>query len=173
MGVADRLTKPRSVFVCPSYGAAARPNDPQTGNIGGNIGCPNSELGKVPNRSYACSEWLFGIVGLGGPAQTLAAVEFPAQIVAIVETEGSRDWVDRDDRPMYHECGWMMGRMRHNGGGNYVLADGHAKWYKGPADWWRRSSAPVAYRHCCDARANDDAAWLRPISGCQCDANQP
>jgi prepilin-type N-terminal cleavage/methylation domain-containing protein/prepilin-type processing-associated H-X9-DG protein len=173
MNQTDRLSKGRSIFVCPSYGAGARPNDPQA--LGAPTDpCPVATLGTQPNRSYACSEFIFGIEGLGSPSATLAAIETPAQTVAIVETEGSRDWVDRDDRPAYHECGYMMGRMRHQGGGNYILADGHAKWYKGPADWWRRSPGPAVYRHCCDeARAKDDAVWLRPISGCGCDAGQP
>ena len=30
---------------------------------------------------------------------------------------------------------------------------------KGPADWWRRSSGPVVYQHCCDSRGSDEAAW--------------
>jgi prepilin-type processing-associated H-X9-DG protein len=159
----------RSIYVCPSYGAGARPGDSQA--AGG--ACPLTTVGKQPNRSYACSHYLMGIEGLGVPSQTMAAVEFPAQVLAIAETEGSRDWIDRDDRPNQHECGYMMGRMRHQGGGTYVLADGHAKWYKGPADWWRRSSGPVVYQHCCDSRGADDAAWITPISGCSCGGTQP
>jgi prepilin-type N-terminal cleavage/methylation domain-containing protein/prepilin-type processing-associated H-X9-DG protein len=171
MNQTDRLAKGRSIFVCPSYGAAARPNDPQA--QGTTDACPVATIGKQPNRSYACNQYIFGIEGQGVPSQTMAAVESPASLVAVVESEGSRDWVDRDDRPSFHECGYMMGRMRHQGGGNYVLADGHAKWFRGPADWWRRSSGPVVYQHCCDSRGSDDAAWLTPASGCSCGGSQP
>jgi prepilin-type N-terminal cleavage/methylation domain-containing protein/prepilin-type processing-associated H-X9-DG protein len=52
---------------------------------------------------------------------------------------------------------YCAGRFQHNGGSIYLLADGHVKWYRGPASWrlpgdkiaWRKSLAPNA------------AAWFR------------
>jgi prepilin-type N-terminal cleavage/methylation domain-containing protein/prepilin-type processing-associated H-X9-DG protein len=166
MSYSDRLQKGRSIFVCPSYGAArGGVNDPEAGGAGSV--CTNSMAVQTPNRSYAPTEGLFGIMPWVLP-RNLASVYAPANVLAFVESEGSRDFADREDRPAFHECGWMMGRLRHQKGGNYVMADGHAKWFRGPENWHQRSAGPVVMVHCCDQRGNDDAAWMFPIDA-QCD----
>jgi prepilin-type N-terminal cleavage/methylation domain-containing protein/prepilin-type processing-associated H-X9-DG protein len=52
---------------------------------------------------------------------------------------------------------YCAGRFQHSGGSVYLLADGHAKWYKGPASW-RQPGTAVAWRK---SLAPNAAAWFR------------
>ena len=48
---------------------------------------------------------------------------------------------------------------RHSGGSNYVLADGHVKWFRGPGNSWRtRATSGVAWSK---ALAPNATAWFK------------
>lgn len=59
---------------------------------------------------------------------------------------------EADTVPAWNSGIYCAGRFQHNKGSIYLLADGHAKWFRGPASWtkpgtsiaWRRSLAPNA-----------------------------
>jgi len=63
-----------------------------------------------------------------------------------------------------------LGRTRHAGGANYLLADGHAKRFSAPnpsftkvgANWWNvtpiTSTSPVVYRSVSNPNAS---AWFK------------
>ena len=64
---------------------------------------------------------------------------------------------EADTVPAWNSGIYCAGRFQHNKGSVYLLADGHAKWFRGPASWrmpgtaiaWRKSLTPTA------------AAWFR------------
>ena len=157
----------KSVYVCPNYDF----NYPKHECL--HFQAP--QIGTQPFRSYSPNVW---VVHLPAPAGSglvthISQIEQTANVVLIAENAGVRDFVHRDDRPDSEFCGWMMARLRHLGGGNYIMTDGHVKWFKGPPHWRIRSAAPVVMQHCCDARGSDDQAWFWPLSGCSCGIAQP
>ena len=95
--------------------------------------------------------------------QTLANVDGPAGVVLAMEGAGFVGNSGGDD--VTTACaavesgfptlsgrliGWAdnycAARFRHNGGSVYVLADGHAKWFKGPSQSWRAPGTTVAWK---------------------------
>ena len=109
--------------------------------------------------------------------QSLAAVEAPANRVLACEgmgyvgNTGGDDWTTNcttgvetgfpnlPGRLLGHADNYCGARYRHSGGANYTLADGHAKWFKGPTQSWRAPSvAGVAWRKSLAPNAN---SWFR------------
>jgi prepilin-type N-terminal cleavage/methylation domain-containing protein/prepilin-type processing-associated H-X9-DG protein len=164
----------KSVWVCPNY---AGPYPSIAGTRFAKSPAAVTQFGSQPMRSYGANGYLvfdnyYWSQGVS-PAK-LASILHPASIVFVAETAGSgrdniwgRDEVDK---------GWNLpevaGRVRHAGGANYVLADGHAKWFKGPDPWSRRSWAPVTWiRYCgepCASLHRGAQAWYYPI-GSECE----
>ncbi len=117
----------------------------------------NSNLMPTNHRSAPTLGWFpMGI-------QTLAGVENAAGVVLAMEGAGYVGNSGGDD--VTTACaavesgfptlpgrliGWAdnycSARFRHNGGSVYVLADGHAKWFKGPSTSWRAPGTTVAWR---------------------------
>lgn len=106
---------------------------------------------------------------------TLSSIDRPAQVVFTTHNPGTgssgRYMTGGDDWTtgcMGGEAGcpatwnsgiYCAGRFQHSGGSVYLLADGHAKWFKGPGDSWRsRSTSGVAWRK---SLAPNAAAWFR------------
>lgn len=83
------------------------------------------------------------------PVVALAAVGSPASVVLIGPNMGTiPDINGRDDRwsgASVHEQGYMQARMRHSGGANFALADGHVKWFKAPSDYTAQSLSGVCW----------------------------
>ncbi|HLK57562.1 MAG TPA: DUF1559 domain-containing protein [Chthonomonadaceae bacterium] len=113
-----------------------------------------------------------------GSVHSIAEINAPAQVVLIAHTlsssaVGGDDWFSGCDTSGYdvnmppggaspakgnpgNYCG---ARYRHNGGAVYALADGHAKWFKGPSSSWRApSTTNVAYMK---SLAPNATAWFR------------
>jgi len=73
----------------------------------------------------------------------LADLKSPAQVVLLAEGAGSRVYTPGNDTgpwPQYTSFSaakdssltYVYARNRHNGGSDYLLGDGHAKWFKAP-----------------------------------------
>jgi prepilin-type N-terminal cleavage/methylation domain-containing protein/prepilin-type processing-associated H-X9-DG protein len=136
-----------------------------------------------PARSYtananlmpACGYLIMGRLGrpctVPAPA-TMAGIQFPAQLVVMAPGVGSNVWTSGHDlnrcsaitAPEYWDENsvYCAVRFRHSGGANYLLADGHARWWKGPSAWdaeslsgvcWRSPQASSRYAQC--------SAWFR------------
>jgi prepilin-type N-terminal cleavage/methylation domain-containing protein/prepilin-type processing-associated H-X9-DG protein len=155
-----------SVYVCPDFD-------------------PNA-AGTSPSHSYAVNQnlmpsYIVEAIPVWGnpPAQSLAAVNYAANDVLLTEASGSRIFTDGNDTvsmsaapTVAQQCQavHLVGRARHSGGSNYILADGHAKWFKAPvpsftrrgANWWEidpiTSTYPVVYRYPTNPTAT---AWFK------------
>ena len=117
----------------------------------------NSNLMPTNHRSAPTLGWFpRGI-------QTLAGVENAAGVVLAMEGAGFVGNSGGDDvttacaavesgfptlpgRLLGWADNYCAARFRHNGGSVYVLADGHAKWFKGPNTSWRAPGTTVAWR---------------------------
>jgi prepilin-type N-terminal cleavage/methylation domain-containing protein/prepilin-type processing-associated H-X9-DG protein len=162
----------KSVWVCPNYGGPY----PSLTGVAKFAAAPQSykNLGSQPMRSYGANGYLVKddfYFSTGEAPAKLAEITLPANIVFVAETGGSaRDEVyGRDDKNKDWNVPEVAGRVRHSGGGNFVLADGHAKWFKGPDPWHRRSWAPVTwikYRGTpCSTNQAGAQVWYYPLSG--------
>lgn len=154
-----------SIFVCPNY-KVVPPAVDEAGNPGDD---PN--VGSFPLTSYApnfyvtTAWWALGADWAGPNASviSLAAVAKPASQIMLAEN---------------HDCcvetwggggsnNWTRAR-RHNGGMNYAIMDGHAKFYQGPKPQYGADSngeamgTPVAT----NVRNRPNApAYFSPLSG--------
>lgn len=108
--------------------------------------------------------------------QGQASVEAPANRVLVVEGMGYVGNTGGDDtnnctgievgfqpgitgRLIGRRENYCAARYRHSGGANVTLADGHAKWFKGPGTSWRaQSTQGVAWRKSLAPNAN---SWFR------------
>jgi prepilin-type N-terminal cleavage/methylation domain-containing protein/prepilin-type processing-associated H-X9-DG protein len=167
----DRV--PVTFYVCPSFDNTAVPMGP------GAPALPPIPPGQGygPARSYSANGWLmpqstFSIPPVWFPnptgPQSLAAIAAPASVVLVSHGRGARTIVGGDD--WFSGCinaeqgfpgifnNYCAGRFRHSGGSVYVLADGHAKWFRGPSSWELPSTAGVAYRKSLAPLAS---AWFR------------
>ncbi|MGC4046225.1 MAG: DUF1559 domain-containing protein [Armatimonas sp.] len=110
----------------------------------------NSNLMPTMHRSALALGWFpMGI-------QSMAAVDAPANRVLAVEGLGYVGNTGGDDtnncegtetgfpslpgRLLGRRENYCAARYRHSGGANSALADGHAKWFKGPGPSWRTQS---------------------------------
>ena len=161
---ADAGTLKLSIYVCPDF-------NPQTG-------------GTAPSHSYAVNQnlmpsYINDAIPVWGkpPTVTLAAIKSPAQNVMITEATGSRIFTEGNDTvslsgksTVAQQCQavYVLSRTRHSGGANYLLGDGHVKWYKGAGftkrgtNWWEidpeASHGPVVYQNTDYPNA---AAWFK------------
>jgi len=103
-----------------------------------------------------------------GKPTALAGIAAPAQVVMVCEgmgyinALGGDDWTTGCERresgyaPVTGAVNGMSGiycgaRYRHSLGANYLLADGHVKWFRGPGSSWK-------------ARATTGVAWSRVLA---------
>ena len=166
-------------WICPSLANTTvpmAPGDPTPG--------PFPSVNFAPSLSYMANAnlmpFLFAAlqstVGFF-PAQpsTLAAMDAPAQLVLVTEglgyinASGGDDWQSnctgleagfpQTPVPVIGAAAiYCAARYRHSGGAVYELADGHAKWYRGPStSWTARSTSNVAWRK---SLAPNASAWF-------------
>jgi len=124
------LTK-TSIFICPDYLKAAPPTD-EAGNPD-NSG--NGPIGEYPLSSYApnfsvtTAWWALGQSWAGENAAvgTDAQIGKPSQQILLAPNHGCciETWGGGGAN------NWTEANRRHAEGANYVLVDGHAKWYRG------------------------------------------
>lgn len=161
--------KPNTFFTCPSYQSTAVPMAP---------GDPVPPAKATPVRSYGVNSNIMPFMNrtwspnwFPGKFTSLAAIDAPASLVFATHQTGGRVAVSGDDvttaclgdeenaSPGWNSGFYCAARYQHNGGTVYVLADGHAKWFKGPGNSWRAMSTNgVAYRK---SLAPNAAAWFR------------
>jgi len=137
----------------------------------------NNNLMPYYNRSNPAPYNTFPEVTYPGSTHSLAEMNAPAQLVLIAHTlsssaVGGDDWFSGcatdgfdTNMPPGSTVGkgnpgrYCAARYRHNGGSIYALADGHAKWFKGPGNSWRTpSTSGVAYLK---TLAPNASAWFR------------
>lgn len=134
--------KSLSVWVCPDYQGSFPPG-------------ANWTTASRPSSSYAANRWLFPATSYWqNPSGTLAVVQFPAQRVLFAEAMGVRYFTDGNDTGVQDgsdglppntpgggsaatlydgNTAYAWSRGRHSGGSNYLLGDGHVKWFKAPS----------------------------------------
>lgn len=164
-------------YRCPSHHnqqIPMQPGDPAP------VAFPADQLD--PGMSYAANGNIIPMMHSAYPGFTfpgrftsLAALQAPAEVVLVAHGRGTRPALAGDDvatgctgdETGYPPTGnpaignasvYCAARFRHNGGAVYALADGHAKWYKGPDSWRGRSNSGVAWRK---SLAPNAAAWFR------------
>jgi prepilin-type N-terminal cleavage/methylation domain-containing protein/prepilin-type processing-associated H-X9-DG protein len=167
-------------WTCPSLANKSIPMAP-----GDPIPGPFSSVNYAPSLSYMANAnlmpFLFGAlqntVGFfPGKPSSLAATDAPSQVVLIAEgmgyinATGGDDWQSKctgleagyppTPVPVLGAAAlYCAGRYRHSGGAIYALADGHAKWFKGPStSWTAPSTSGAAWRK---SLAPNAAAWFR------------
>jgi prepilin-type processing-associated H-X9-DG protein len=159
-----------ALWACPDF---ANPAVPGKGACAPEDPLSVSVFSPSVNRSYAANANIMPargllLLGLGqdqsGSFTPLAALQQPAQVVLVSPTAGYSVWTtgidtacctsnDGKNAAKYY----CSARFRHSGGANYALADGHAKWYRGPDRWDAQSFSGVAYRR---SLAPNASAWF-------------
>lgn len=164
----------RTFYVCPSFDNNAVPMQP------GDPAVPTFPPAQItPAMSYAANGWLMPMANKnlganpwfpgGKPPAALANINAPASVVLAGHALGTRPSIAGDDvttgcmgneetasgvPPMMGSSAvYCAARFKHNGGAVYLMADNHAKWFRGPASWrapgtqiaYRRSLNPTAY----------------------------
>jgi prepilin-type N-terminal cleavage/methylation domain-containing protein/prepilin-type processing-associated H-X9-DG protein len=168
----------KTFYICPSFNNESVPmaaGDPAP------MAFPAAQV--TPAMSYAANG---NIIPMGnrnlpgfwfpGRITGLAELQAPASLVLAAHGRGTRPTVAGDDQttgctgneagvpagapaPQGNTSVYCGARYKHNGGAVYLLADGHVKWFRGPADSWRSAnSTGVAYRK---SLAPNASAWFR------------
>jgi prepilin-type N-terminal cleavage/methylation domain-containing protein/prepilin-type processing-associated H-X9-DG protein len=166
-------------WICPSIentSVPMAPGDPAPGPFPANN--YNRSLSYIANANLM-PFWHSAFASFGtfpGKPSTLASIEAPAQVVLVAEgmgyimALGGDDWTtgctNRESgyAPVTGPVNGMAGiycgaRYRPSGGANFLLADGHVKWFRGPGSSWRtRATGGVAWSR---ALAPNAAAWFK------------
>ncbi len=175
--VAGRKNAP--LWVCPDFSNKSipkAPGDPEPGPFPAGRYFPafsymaNANIMPFYHSAFAS----FG--HFPGKPTPLAKLEAPAQVVLATEGlgyingTGGDDWTTgcnglEADYPVSgsptigQAALYCAARYRHSGGAIYPLADGHAKWFKGPSNSWRaKSTSGVAWKK---SLAPNASAWFR------------
>jgi prepilin-type N-terminal cleavage/methylation domain-containing protein/prepilin-type processing-associated H-X9-DG protein len=139
--VANSANRLISIYVCPDW--------QKTGD--------RSAVAR-PSSTYAANDFVMAsndvnYAGAWRPVQTLSKIEFPAQTVLLAPSRGNSVWTEGDDRPGVEKLnrgsanlGYVVTRIRHNNGANYLLVDGHVKWFKAPDPYNVESRSGVVRR---------------------------
>ena len=161
--------KPNAFFTCPSYQNSSVPMAP---------GDPAPPAKASPVRSYGVNSNLMPFMQVNwspnwfpGRFTSLAGINQVSQVVLAAHQTGGRVAISGDDwttgcmgdeegsAPGWNSGFYCAARYQHNGGSVYLLADGHAKWFRGPSESWRTANTTgVAYRK---SLAPNAAAWFR------------
>jgi prepilin-type N-terminal cleavage/methylation domain-containing protein/prepilin-type processing-associated H-X9-DG protein len=141
-GNTETKNQRKSVFACPSVDTPTA--DPAWEAANGAPGL-RALLSYSPNRNVMpAGRSNFPVV------VPLAAVGSPASLVLLapglgtIPDTGGQD--DRYDGVSQHAQGYMLARMRHSGGANFAFCDGHAKWFKAPANHKQQSFSGVCWQ---------------------------
>jgi prepilin-type N-terminal cleavage/methylation domain-containing protein/prepilin-type processing-associated H-X9-DG protein len=130
-----------SLFMCPDALVPAPAVD-EAGNVATSPGGVTSYpiLSYNPNFAITTAYWALGDEQNYGPsasACTLAAVARPANQILLAPGHNccvgsmGRGGMPAD-QPDATDNNWNRAALRHNGGANYALCDGHAKYFRGP-----------------------------------------
>lgn len=174
-GAAGRKKVP--FYMCPSFNALTYPmqeGDPKPTEFAASMYNPAMSYaanGNIMPMTYR----QMGFVPFPGKFTSLGGMDAPAQVVLVTHSRGTRPAVAGDDWTsdcVGAETGYppiplaqitsasvyCAARFMHHGGSNYLLGDGHAKWFKGPNSWRAKSLQGIAFRK---SLAPAAAAWFR------------
>lgn len=131
-----------SVYACPNYmktGDGTRSVRPSSSYAGNDWIMPAHDRNRPP------AQW--------SPPRAMAAVQYPANVVTLAPHRGNCVWTTGDDRnrgfstpPVGCQRGYVVARVRHNEGANFLFADSHAKWFKAPTPFEAISSSGIVWR---------------------------
>jgi prepilin-type N-terminal cleavage/methylation domain-containing protein/prepilin-type processing-associated H-X9-DG protein len=124
----------------------------------------------IPMYNKNLAAWFPG-PAIGG----LPQLQAPASLVLAAHSLGTRPAVAGDDTttgctglesgtpagaplPQGGAVDYCAGRFKHSRGAVYLLADGHAKWFRGPDSWRAASKSNAAFRR---SLAPNAAVWFR------------
>ncbi|MFP3903009.1 MAG: DUF1559 domain-containing protein [Armatimonadota bacterium] len=115
-GLLAPYTKNIQIFICPSRGEPAWPRNAAVGTTYGSNG-------------RLCSDHYYS-----RPNIRQADLKYPAETVLMADSDWTGDTGDYHTSNAYQLLydNWHPSRFvpaRHNGGANFVFADGHAKWH--------------------------------------------
>ena len=143
-----------SVYVCPDFG--------KTGD---------GSTSARPSSSYGANAHVMAAFDFNRPPASITGVvsmaqlQAPADVVLLSPHRGNCVWSEGDDRNRGMSgsvpgCnrGYVVARVRHNEGATYLLADGHAKWFRAPSPFDAQQRGGVAWRKSLSPNA---AAWFR------------
>ena len=178
--------KQAQFWICPDFGNRSLPMAP--GDPSPFVEAPstydpargysaNNNLMPYYNRSHPDPYKVFPARTYPGSTHSLAEIDSAAQVVLVAHSLGAAavggddcfsgcatDAFD-DGMPPGGTVGrgnparYCAARYRHNGGAVYALADGHAKWFRGPSESWRATSLTgVGYMR---SMAPNASAWFR------------
>ena len=167
----------KGFYICPSFSnqqIPLLPGDPSP------VVLPPAQV--TPAMSYAANGHLIPMYNKafnawfpGKGIAALPVIEVPATVVLSAHAQGTRPSIGGDDwtsgctgleeglppgAPVAQggAQNYCAARFKHNLGSVYQLADGHAKWFKGPNSWRAASTSNVAYRK---SLAPNAAVWFR------------
>jgi prepilin-type N-terminal cleavage/methylation domain-containing protein/prepilin-type processing-associated H-X9-DG protein len=141
-----------SIYVCPEFG---KTGDGSTSDRWSNSYAGNTNIMKTPGNPNTES--------------SLAALRSAASVVllaphSLCAATSGRD-TDRGfggafpgDPRAACDRGYVVARMRHNDGANFLLTDGHVKWYRAPTPYDAVSTSGVVYQRSLHPNAS---AWFR------------
>jgi prepilin-type N-terminal cleavage/methylation domain-containing protein/prepilin-type processing-associated H-X9-DG protein len=137
-----------SVWFCPDWAAT---NDiawdsQAAGGAGVSPSTAQASKSYEINQNYAGAYVPIGNANpnFAKPSATLSVIKFPSQTVLVAEGRGNTVNTSGNDTPGADISaantsvattdwgGYVSGRVRHNGGSNYLFQDGHVKWSKEP-----------------------------------------
>ena len=142
---------PYGVYVCPDFSKTK-------------VGASSSPSHSYLANANLCPSWIAatGYTPQNAPAHTLATLKGPSQLVLVAEAaSGSRIFSTGNDVTpetggtgnVFAQCQavYLRGRIRHGNGANYLLADGHVKWFAAPTpsftstgpNWWDLQPVPA------------------------------
>jgi prepilin-type N-terminal cleavage/methylation domain-containing protein/prepilin-type processing-associated H-X9-DG protein len=159
VNTSQTTTVVKNVWYCPGYvssypgGVIADPAKAQSSYVVNANVMAACGAGILRNTGRTCS-----IPGSLAPL-TLAALQFPAQLVLVAEYPGGRVWTDGHDTSLCKDITsperwpandpYCAARFRHSDGANLLFGDGHAKWYRASAsaaNWAAESLSGVCWR---------------------------
>ena len=147
-------TTHKSVYTCPDF----------TGLDATNVTSPQfptlPQPAGQPFKSYVTNLNIMGSLSVTTPttdqfykpSDTLAQLIAPASVVLLAEGRGNVLYTTGNDTSTdlnptlfpienYHDWGnYVSARARHNGGSNYLLADGHVKYFRAPSPNYQAGS---------------------------------
>ena len=150
-------TARKSVFFCPDFNGLA-----PTGVTSAQFSSPATTAG-LPFKSYVVNLNYLGSLApttpstdpFFKPSATLAQIHAPANVVLLAEGRGNVLYTTGNDTASdldttqfpienYHDWGnYVSSRNRHSGGSNYLLFDGHVKFFHAPAQNYTNSANTV------------------------------
>ncbi len=157
----------KSIYVCPDYPGTTRAfgtSPDYSYVINSNLAPPRAQNPTTPDIPPAWTEQA---------PSTLGSLNEPAQVVLTAEGAGQRVYTPGNDTGYYpyypayasgkdSSLTYIYARNRHNDGSDYLLADGHAKWFRAPDPSY--TTPDSNYLDDIPVQSNSGAAYQKSLS---------